>query len=191
MLFKRRIPPRFLERLRIALWPRRSWTRSWRYVAKRILRLSASPHAIAAGFAGGAFASITPFVGLHFLLGFFIAFITGGNLVASALGTTIGNPITFPFIWAATYRVGRWILGLGDEPEPPIDMSEGVFEHSLDVLFPALKPMIVGAIPMGIVMWFVCYVVVRSVVRTYQEARRRRFERARDKQAAIEANPGE
>src|SRR5690606_12123881 len=98
-----------------------------RYVAKRVLRLSASPHAIAAGFAAGVFASITPFVGLHFFLAGVIAWVTGGNLVASALGTAFGNPITFPLIWAGTYRLGRWILGLRDRAEPPIDISQGVF----------------------------------------------------------------
>ncbi len=189
MLFKRRIKPNWIERVRIALWPRRTWARSWRYVIKRVLRLSASPHAIAAGFAAGAFSSITPFVGLHFLLGFFLAYITGGNLVASALGTAIGNPITFPFIWAVTHRLGSWILGLRAGAEPPIDISEGVFEHSIDALIPVLKPMIVGAIPLGIVIWFVCYIVVRTLVRSYQEARRRRFERKRA--AAPEAKPGE
>ena len=190
MLFKRRIKPKLMERVRVALWPRRTWARSWRYIIKRVLRLSASPHAIAGGFAAGAFASITPFVGLHFLLGFFLAYVTGGNLVASALGTAIGNPITFPFIWAATHRLGSWILGLRADAEPPIDISEGVFEHSLEALLPVLQPMIVGAIPLGIVVWFVCYIVVRTVVRSYQEARRRRFERMRARPEA-EAKPGE
>lgn len=190
MLFKRRIKPKLSERVRIALWPRRTWGRSWRYIIKRVLRLSASPHAIAAGFAGGAFASITPFVGLHFILGFAIAYVTGGNLVASALGTAIGNPITFPFIWAGTHRVGSWILGENTPAEPPIDISEGVFEHSLDALIPVIKPMVVGAIPIGIVIWFLCYIVVRTLVRSYQEARRKRFERVRAKMAA-DTNPGE
>lgn len=190
MLFKRRIKPKLMERVRVALWPRRTWARSWRYVIKRVLRLSASPHAIAAGFAAGAFSSMTPFVGLHFLLGFFVAFVTGGNLVASALGTAVGNPLTFPFIWAATHRLGSWILGQRAEAEPPIDISEGVFEHSLESLIPVLKPMVVGAIPLGITVWFLCYIVVRSVVRSYQEARRRRFAQMRKGHAA-EANPGE
>lgn len=190
MLFKRRSRPNLWERLRVALWPRRTWLRSWRYFAKRILRLSASPHAIAAGFAAGAFSSITPFVGLHFLFGFLIAYVTGGNLIASAFGTALGNPITFPIIWATTFRVGRWILGLGDRAEPPIDMAEGVFEHSLDSLWPVLQPMIVGAIPLGIIVWFSCYILVRMLVRTYQEARRKRFAK-RAASSAAKPEPGE
>ena len=29
----------------------------------------------------------------------------------SAIGTAVGNPWTFPFIWAAIYRTGAFILG--------------------------------------------------------------------------------
>lgn len=175
MLFKRRIRPNLRERLRVALWPRRSWGRSLRYIGKRVLRLSASPHSIAAGFAAGAMVSLTPFVGLHFILAAAIAFVTGGNLLASAFGTAVGNPLTFPFLWAASYRVGRWILGMRDEAEPPIDMSEGVFAHSFEAIWPVLKPMLVGAVPLGILAWFIFYVLVRTTVRSFQEARRRRF----------------
>lgn len=175
MLFKRRDKPRLGELLRVALWPRRSWARSMRYVGKRVLRLSASPHSIASGFAAGAMVSVTPFVGFHFMLAAAVAYVTGGNLLASALGTAVGNPLTFPFLWAGSYRVGRWILGLGDQAAPPFDMSAGLFSHSFDTIWPVLKPMLVGAVPLGILLWFAFYVIVRTAVRSFQEARRRRL----------------
>ena len=50
MLFRRRETESWAERLRVHLWPRRSWSRSSRYVLYRLRRLSASPHAIALGF---------------------------------------------------------------------------------------------------------------------------------------------
>lgn len=176
MLFKRRDKAPLLERIRVALWPRRSWGRSFRYIGHRVLRLSASPHAIALGFAAGAMVSFTPFVGLHFILAGVLAFFTGGNILASALGTAVGNPLTFPFIWTATYRLGRVILGQGDGTAPPIDMSLGLLAHSRDVLLPVLKPMLVGAVPLGIVAWVIFYFLVRTLVRSFQDARRRRFE---------------
>jgi hypothetical protein len=113
MLFRRRQPAALSNRLRVALWPRHSWSRSARYFAKRVLRLSGSPHAVAAGVAAGVFASFTPFLGFHFIIGIAIAFLIGGNFLAAALGTAFGNPITFPIIWATTYKVGGLILGLG------------------------------------------------------------------------------
>ena len=55
MLFKRREAESFLERMRVHVWPRRSWSRSSRYVVYRLGRLSDTPHAVALGFAVGVF----------------------------------------------------------------------------------------------------------------------------------------
>ncbi len=80
-------------------------------MTKRILRITASPHAIAAGVAAGVFTSFTPFMGLHFLVAFVLAFVLRGNMIASALGTFFGNPLSFPLIWAATFSTGNFVLG--------------------------------------------------------------------------------
>ncbi|MCB1460959.1 MAG: DUF2062 domain-containing protein, partial [Nitratireductor sp.] len=110
MLFSRRNPASWREKLRIALWPRRNWLRSTQYLAKRVLRLTASPHSVAAGVAAGVFASFTPFLGFHFMIAFAVSYVIAGNLIAAAAGTFFGNPLTFPFIWASTYGLGRFIL---------------------------------------------------------------------------------
>ncbi len=189
MLFQRRDKPTRLERLRVAVWPRHSWIRSFRYFSKRVLRLTASPNAVALGFAAGAMASITPLVGCHFLLSFLIAFIIGGNMLAAALGTAVGNPLTFPFIWASTYKVGTFILSgqphhltgpsLGDH------LSVNIFEQSWEVLWPIFKPMFLGAVPLGLIVFVISYFAVFYSVRGYQTARRHRLEaRRRD----IESN---
>ena len=39
------------------------------------------------------------------------AFVVRGNYLAAAIGTAVGNPWTFPFIWAGTYRLGSFMLG--------------------------------------------------------------------------------
>ncbi|MBC2859309.1 DUF2062 domain-containing protein [Stappia sp. 28M-7] len=179
MLFKRRDKPTHLERLRVAVWPRHSFARSARYFSKRVLRLTASPHAIAMGFAAGAFASITPFIGLHFLLSFVIAFIVGGNMVAAALGTVVGNPLTFPFIWASTYKVGSMII-YGEAKEldhRAIDkhLDGGFLEKSLDTLLPLIKPMLVGAVPLGLLTATFFYFLVFYSVRAYQRTRRQKL----------------
>src|SRR5690606_9209209 len=116
MLFRRRKPAHFGERLRVFLWPRRSFWRSAQYFAKRVLRLTATPHAIAAGIAAGTLASFTPYLGFHFIIAAAVAWVIRGNLIASALGTAVGNPLTFPFIWASTMAAGRFIL-YGSHPE--------------------------------------------------------------------------
>ena len=94
------------------LAPRKGFWRGFDYIGKRMRRLPDSPHKIALGFACGAMASFTPFFGLHFVVAAGLAWLVRGNFLASVFGTVVGNPLTFPFISAASLWTGRWILGL-------------------------------------------------------------------------------
>ncbi|MGE0847320.1 MAG: DUF2062 domain-containing protein [Flavobacteriaceae bacterium] len=174
MLFRRRTKPHFWEVVRVSVWPRRTWRRSISYIAKRVLRLSASPHAIAAGFAAGAMVSFTPFMGLHFILAAALAWLIGGNVLASALGTFVGNPLTFPFIWAGTYELGKWVLG-GEGRSPRIDLSGGIFNQSLDALWPLIKPMTVGGLILGVIAWFALYFPIRAIATATKRRRHEYF----------------
>ena len=151
-----------------------SWRRSWTYFFKRALRLSATPYAIAMGCAVGAFVSCTPFLGFHFVLTFAIAWLLGGNLIAGALGTAVGNPLTFPLLLGASYEVGRLILP-GHGPALPRDLGADLMEKSFDQLWPILGPMTVGSIPVGFVVGLVVYIVVYKAVAAAQAARQRRL----------------
>jgi len=186
MLFRRRNPADWRETLRVAVWPRRSWTRSVKYLAKRVLRLTASPHAIAAGIAAGVFASFTPYMGLHFLIAFAVAYIIAGNMVAAAAGTFFGNPLSFPLIWASTYSGGNFILGSTAEnggPEETLRMLKeidfwhvgftGVLDVAASIWEPVLKPMTVGAIPIGISAGLVAYGITRWSAIAFQISRRK------------------
>ena len=55
--------------------------------------------------------SFTPLVGLHIVLGCLMALIVRGNFLAVAVGTLVGNPWTFPFMWLAGYELGKLMLG--------------------------------------------------------------------------------
>lgn len=184
MLFKRREREGFWERTRTAVWPRRSFSRSVQYLVKRILRLTASPHAIAAGVAAGAFASFTPLLGFHFILAAIIAFILAGNLVASAIGTFVGNPITFPFIWGFTHKLGTFMLGSRYyEGDRDINLFQ-YFRHTdfwelwdiwdliMRLWHPFMKPMLVGSIPLGIFCGAFFYIVTFWAVKAFQNRRR-------------------
>jgi uncharacterized protein len=190
MLFKRRKNANFWERVRTFVWPRRSFWRSAQYFVKRALRLSATPHAIAAGIAAGVFASFTPFLGFHFLIAAALAWIIGGNLVASAIGTAVGNPITFPFIWGATLEVGKLIL-YGRQPSSigPRDIGHLLWNLDFSRLWePFLKPMAVGSLPLGIAAGLIFYVLTRWATKAFRDQRRKRLaERAR-RRASAQAN---
>lgn len=181
MIFRRREPAPLRERLRVALWPRRSWSRSAAYAGKRVIRLPATPHAIAAGVAAGVFASFTPFMGLHIVIALALAWMISGNLIASALGTLVGNPLTFPAIWAATYWTGTWLLsGSVDAVSPllaaPVSFVEGealLPEQPSGAGFwgPVLKPMVIGGLPLGLLAGMLFYFPVRKLVASFQAAR--------------------
>ena len=183
MLFGRRNPRSLLLRAKEIIWPSRGWRRAAVYFAHRVGRLPGTPYRIAAGVACGAAVSFTPFMGFHFVLAMGLALLTRGNLIASAIGTVVGNPWTFPFIWAWIYTLGRWMLGSGDGDEFPGWLTlTYIFDNPLKVLW----PMTLGGIPTAIVAWFVVFYPVRSTVHQYQRARRRRMrKKIRKRRAAI------
>jgi len=176
MLFPRRIPETRWQKLRIALWPRHSFGRSLRYVAKRVLRLRATPHAIAIGVAAGVFAAFNPFLGLHTVMAMAIAWVLSGNLIAAALSTWFGNPLTYPFIWAGTWEIGALVLG-----HPPHQAPAGheSFAFSLarvgELWDPLLKPMLIGSLPAGLVAAGIAYAVTRKAAAAFISEREERL----------------
>lgn len=181
MLFRRRQPISRLTKLRELFWPRRGFIRSFQYLSKRILRLSATPHAIAAGVVAGVVSSWTPFIGLHFLLAFAIAYLIAGNMVAAAIGTAFGNPLTFPFIWAATWEVGHRMIGQGDPVAQSVDLEKKFSIAGIESMWqPVLKPMLIGALPLAAISGAILYCVIYFAVSKFQARRRERLaERAK------------
>ena len=176
MLFKSRENPSLARRVRLWLWPRTAWNRSVKYVWKRLGRLRATPHAVALGCAAGVFASFTPFMGFHFIVAAILAWVIGGNLIASALGTFFGNPLTFPFIWLSTYNLGGVLL-MDTAPGKEVDFSTELLTKSFDAILPLIKHMLVGGVPLGVLFGLIMYFPVRAAVHSYQERRREQLTR--------------
>lgn len=168
------------------IWPRRGLRRAWLYAWHRVTRISATPHVIAMGFAAGAFASFTPFVGGHFILAGLLAFLVGGNILASALGTGVGNPITFPVIWMSTYNLGGFAMGYESRHAIDLNMPDGTMasmlhspgtaiERMWEVAEPVFLPMLVGSVPLGLIVAVASYIVVYPAVDSYQRRRKHRL----------------
>ena len=163
------------QRILNRLWPKGGWKRLGRYLLLRLNRLKGSTRSIAAGVACGVAISFTPFVGFHFVLAAITAFFVKGNIVASALGTSAGNPWTFPFIWMSVLFTGRHILG-GDYAAGGKVVFIPLFEKATHALltfdfkdfaadvWPILWPMIVGCIPFYFAAWFVSYYLVKKAL---------------------------
>lgn len=184
MLFKRRTPQTFAERARTWLWPRRSWTRSLRYFMHRLERLQASPHQVALGCSAGVFVSITPLLGTQMLLAALLAFAIRANIPAALIGTFFGNPLSWPLIWGGTYLAGCYMLGVENVltfsgleyylmrfVDALATWSPDVIDHAITLVWPVLKPMLAGSLPLGLIVATVIYYTLRPLIAAYQRAR--------------------
>jgi uncharacterized protein (DUF2062 family) len=197
MVFKRRERAPISHRVREALAPRKGFWRGLGYISKRMRRLPDSPHRIALGFACGAFVSFSPFFGFHFFLAAGLAYLVRGNILASLFGTAVGNPITFPFISAASLWLGRWIMGVhGDGSD--FDAITHAFGEAFSSIWGTMKswfgygpsmvdglvaffndvflPYLVGGILPGLICAAACYWSIGPVVAAYQNRRRKKLE---------------
>jgi len=203
-VFGRRKELPFWARLQSWLWPAMGWRRLGIYLLMRLTRLSGTAHTIALGFACGAAISFTPLVGLHIALAALLAWLLRGHILAAVVGTVVGNPWTFPFIWLATYKVGQIILGSGEAaPWPAVTM----FKHVMvdlsalvwptltgDVSWAALKevlidlralilPMAIGSIPLALLAGLISYFPLARAICAFEETRQRRRERRAQQRA--------
>ncbi|MGF1660579.1 MAG: DUF2062 domain-containing protein [Rubrimonas sp.] len=171
-------------RLRQMLWPDSGHGRAVRYLWARLKRLPATPHAIGAGFASGAAVSVLPLIGLHFLLGFALAWLARGNMAAAALGTAVGNPLTFPIFFSAANRLGKWMTATPNGGADPVAetlaereaemLASGLDPSLLAQLWPTLKVTLIGGLPLAVIAFAVFYVLARGLAAKFQAARRRR-----------------
>ena len=173
------------RRLREFFWPHAGWRRSSEYLYHRLARLPGSPYSIAAGFACGAAVSFTPFVGLHFILGAVWAWAIRANVVAGLIGTAIGNPWTFPFIWFWLNKLGLAMLGAASPAGQKVDFA-GLFGailnaslrldvgYLMETAWPVLWPMFIAGIPTAMVVWVAVYLPLKWSVEKHQVRRRQR-----------------
>lgn len=141
----------------------------------------------------GIFASFTPLFGLHFLIAGLLSYVLRANVLASLIGTFIGNPITFPIITVFNLKLGEWILGSSEYSS--VDGGK-IFEGFLDFIFLIYKnlftegsvgensvprineflngvfiPYSLGGIIGGIFVAIISYFLLRPLVATYQKQR--------------------
>lgn len=167
-----------------------SWwnsTRLWsrlRYFWRQVLRLRATPHEVALGFAIGVFVACTPFIGIQTVLACALAFVFRVSMPAALLGTFVGNPLSWPAIWSASYVSGALLLGqdpsyaanhLGETANvlgaTLMTPSMQTFDAAVDNLLPIAEPMVVGGLLVGLIAAIFSYYPTRRAVRVFQRHR--------------------
>lgn len=210
-MFRRRVDPSFLERLRGIVWPRMGLRRFWLYLGRRLERMRGSPHQIAAGFAGGAAVSFTTFLGFHVILAFLSAFLARGSYIAAAVGTLVGNLWTQPLIFAWDFMLGRWLIGRGEAPQgveqvvdrgvPPVaDLVVDLWhlvtgDASWIEVGPGIMhvfwPMTLGGLVSFLPVWILSYLLIHRLVSALQAARRHRLDVGRSDRTGARPVEGE
>ncbi|WP_142416342.1 DUF2062 domain-containing protein [Bartonella massiliensis] len=181
MLFRRKKPIDFVTRIRLWLWPRRSFSRSFSYIYKRILRISATPHEVALGFAIGIFLACSPVFGVHIILAIFLSWLLRANFAAAIIGTVFSNPLTFLLIAMADYKVGYFCLSLfSDVNEISLSQIRALFNgltmSNFSLLFKGawdsiMSPMILGGTLLGVVLGSLSYIAVYRATARFKQKR--------------------
>jgi len=163
-----------------------AWLRSrLLYFWHQVIQLRATPHEVALGFAIGVFTACTPFLGVQTLLALVFAFVFRVSMPAALLGTFVGNPLSWPAIWSASYVSGALLLGqdptyAANHLSETADVisatlmtpSPQTFAAALQNLSPIAEPMIVGGLLVGLIAAIFSYYPTRRAVRVFQRHRK-------------------
>ena len=143
------------------------------YYKLRLARLPDSNYAISSGFACGAMVSFTPLLGFHFVLAVIFAYLIRGNFIAALIGTVVGNPITFPFIWGLIYKTGTYVTNIKLEKinhEINFDM---IVNQTYEIFF----PMLIGGIIIAPLVWIITYYIIYSFIASYKKRKNKKNKR--------------
>src|SRR5690606_11138376 len=191
-MFRRRTKVSRLRQLADFFWPSIGFRRSSKYVGYRLARLKGSPYSLAAGFACGAAVSFTPLIGLHFILAGVSAWILRASILASALGTAVGNPWTFPFIWTMLYKLGRWMQGVDPDQRAYPDASLTTFFEGLwsghwtevsHIFGDVVVPMLIASVPVSVCVWLLLFYPLKALISGFQERRAAAIEKGQKRRA--------
>lgn len=149
--------------------------RFFSYYKFKLARLPASSYAISAGFACGSMVSFTPLIGFHFVLAVMFAYLLRANYIAALIGTIVGNPISFPFIWGLIYKVGAFIV---DKPEDNLRTNIN-FEIIINQTYDIFIPMLVGGAVLAIPIWVITYFITYSFVSSFKKAKLKKKKKIR------------
>ncbi|MEA1938117.1 MAG: DUF2062 domain-containing protein [Pseudomonadota bacterium] len=174
MIFRRRVRLSWLRRMREYLWPTMGWRRTGSYLWHRLARLPGSADSAAIGLACGVAISFTPLLGLHIILACVMAVALKANPLAAAIGTLIGNPLTFPIFFSTGATIGFFLFGLdplGDPDKLPClgDLFCWPMDWNGVVMFLA---MMTGGVILGAGAFVTTFMISRRGIATYQHRRR-------------------
>ncbi len=125
---------------------------------KKLVTVKGSPETKAGGFALGIFISMTPLIGLQFILALVLASFFKLNKIAAGIGVFNTNFFTGPFMFAGAYIIGARVMGLTDK----IDITGMNLSFIMDLVSSGphiLLALTLGGFIIGIPMAFASYYI--------------------------------
>ena len=122
----------------------------------RITKIKDFPDSVALGMAWGAAVSFTPLLGFHLIICYLGTWLMRGNLIAATVGTIIGNPWTFPFIFYLDYKIGTTMF------VSSIDFYEFKISFLVENFEELFYPTLLGSLPLALLVWFITFFTCRK-----------------------------
>jgi len=148
---------------------------------KSILKVKDSPHRIALAFAMGVFMGISPFLGLHYIGAFFLAWLFRLNKLVALVGVSVNNPWTIVPISSFCVWIGAKLIGI-KKVLPEVDWGNvslvNIMKKLTDLenflyivkqLMPLIKAFFVGSFIICSVSAVVSYFIIHILATRYKK----------------------
>ncbi len=126
---------------------------------KRIKKLKGDPHYIALGMAAGVFIAATPTFPLQTFFAIGLAFILKASKTAAAIGSLFSNPLTIPFIYWGSYKIGY----LFSKNITALNIKKINFAEMLNYGADIAVAMFAGGAILGIIPAFIAYFITKKI----------------------------
>jgi len=148
----------------------------FRRALRNLLNLDDPPERTALAFAIGAFIGFSPLLGLHTIIATIIALVGRFNKLAIYTGIYLNNPWTIAPIVAASWAMGRWIIGAPVVELPHLSLSAMMtveFWKLIAMQWRQLLPFALGATILSVVSSAISYPLMLHLLRAYRRKRER------------------
>lgn len=130
---------------------------------RSILYIKDTPRKIALSFAFGAFWGCSPFLGLHTIGAFFIAWLLGLNRFIAIAGAYITNPWTIVPIYTFSTWLGVKVTGM-KKGIPDIKWGDITFLNLISEMKHLVLPFVVGTFLFGAIIAIIGYFTVYHLI---------------------------
>jgi len=131
-------------------------------IVQSFKELHGNPHYLALGMSIGVFVGMTPTFPLHTIISVPLAHIFRGSKRAALLGVWISNPLTLPFCYFISYKVGMLVL---EKPSPFKSLNLDSLNDFLNLGLEVGGAMMLGGTILGVVLGVLAYMITHHVAK--------------------------